>query len=353
MALDRATLAAARRLVRAVGDEADDATRDMTRAWLLAWRTLAPTWRQVILAIISARRAGQHPTKWTLASNQQVRRALHYTYVTTDDLARRAEAITTAAAVRSISFTAEQYPLVMALQLPESLRDEYLVRFTGAPPPGALGQMIDRTRQTIHAVHRPLSEYAVQAIKQQLILGIASGRHNNASAAAMVRIVRDALDLPLTRAVNIARTEVLDAYRRAGALFDAANSDVLAGWRWHATLDRRTCPSCWSKHGTLYSLDTPGPWDHQQGRCARVPELRSWSELGIGGREPQSALPDARAVFAGLSDADKLAVMGPARLALLTSGAVRWEDLSIRRPVDGWRDSFASRTVSDLTNLQV
>ncbi len=91
-------------------------------------------------------------------------------------------------------------------------------------------------------------------------------------------------------------------------------------------------------HGTEHNLDETGPNDHQQGRCARVPKVKTWRELGFDLDEPQDVTPDARAWFEGLSREDQVKVMGPDRLAALDAG-VPWHELAQRRVNRGWRDS--------------
>ncbi len=67
----------------------------------------------------------------------------------------------------------------------------------------------------------------------------------------------------------------------------------------------------------------PGPYDHQQGRCARLPRTKSWRELGFDLDEPASLLPDAETVFEALPADDQLAIMGGVRLELLRPGGRR------------------------------
>lgn len=111
------------------------------------------------------------------------------------------------------------------------------------------------------------------------------------------------------------------------------------------------CPACWSMHGTVHPVTEPGPLDHQQGRCARCPKVKPWSQMGIAGDEPADLIPDARKVFVGLPEVDQVAIMGSARLNLLRSGHISWEDLPQRRVTAGWRDSYAPRRVRDLQDL--
>ena len=104
-------------------------------------------------------------------------------------------------------------------------------------------------------------------------------------------------------------------------------------------------------HGTIHDLDEPGPIDHQQGRCARVPVSKSWRDLGIDIPEPPSVVPDALASFRAMPKSDQLAVLGHTRLALLDSGRIRWSDLATRRQTDGWRDSIIPTPLADLVKL--
>ena len=106
---------------------------------------------------------------------------------------------------------------------------------------------------------RPLGELlaelgpaAGEAVRSGLVRGMALGRH----PTVIARGIRTALGGDAARAVTIARTEILRAYRESSRAFYRANSDVVTGWLWHATLDAgRTCPVCWAMHGTFHALD--------------------------------------------------------------------------------------------------
>ena len=108
------------------------------------------------------------------------------------------------------------------------------------------------------------------------------------------------------------------------------------------------CPSCWSMHGSVHDVDEPGPLDHQQGRCAAIPAVKPWAELGFDIDEPASVVPDARALFDDLPLEQQTAIMGAEKLKLLQSGQIEWADLSTRRQTDGWRDSFVPTSLADL-----
>lgn len=105
-------------------------------------------------------------------------------------------------------------------------------------------------------------------------------------------------------------------------------------------------------HGTEHSVDTPGPWDHQSGRCARMPRVRPWRDLGIDIPEPDDDfLPKGPDRFAQLDHAQQLAIMGPRRLALLDAGTATLADLAVLRTPTGWRPSYAPMPVRDLEAL--
>ena len=132
-----------------------------------------------------------------------------------------------------------------------------------------------RTLQQITVRHWYLNAAATDAMKHALTVGVTLGRNPKQVAARMVRAVQGNFEGGLARALVIARTEQLDAYRAAAQAHHAANRDILQGWQWYAELDHRTCASCISHHGETHPLDEPGPLDHHQGRCTRLPSSGS------------------------------------------------------------------------------
>lgn len=351
MAVTSSVLTDSRRLVTLVGDSADDATRTLTASWNAEWLALVVLWRRATEELADLRRQGRAHGSRAALGLTTVRVAVALTQLAIDNLVRQAEVVDMRSARTAVGLVQSMYPQIVGGQYPPHLRADGAFRASWKLEPTAYDEMLRRVQQTIHALHMPLSDDSVIAMKTELVHGISDGDNGEDVARTTAR-VQAAWDLTLTRAVNIARTEILDAYRNAMWRSDQANSDVLAGWVWTSALDRRTCPGCWSKHGTVYPASTPGPWDHQQGRCARVPVVRPWRELGIDLEEPPGAIRDARSVFDGLDEKDQLKIMGPARLAALRAGQVEWSDLAIRRSTSGWRDSFAARSVSDLLNLK-
>ncbi len=349
MAVTRRTLRLVARLRRVVGTLADDTVRDLTHSWVSAWSRLIGGWRIAASDLAAlAQRLERYPGPWDVARLGSVQSSLQATAAELDALALGAATSIGDAAAAAIRATAEQEPGVIGSQLPRA----YPVRH---PMEYALAAIITRTRQAITAQTRPLSADAQDALRRGLVTGVALGQHPSKIASAVVARVDGAFNGGLTRASVVARTEVLDAHRAASRQVHTENADVLEGWRWLATVTgrsaHRTCTSCWALHGRLFSADTAGPLDHQQGRCARVPVTRSWADLGIDGDEPADNFPDARAIFADLPRDQQVAVMGPARHALWASGAVDFDDLAELVDNPGWRPSYRPRSVASLQRL--
>jgi SPP1 gp7 family putative phage head morphogenesis protein len=315
----------------------DGAAASTAAAWDRAWRVAAIEWETAADVIAGLRDDGTWPTRTEIDRERRARRALAVTRALLDDVIGSAVTTATTAARRAVDEALAGRPQLITSQVPPTAPEvgARVVDVTHAQ----VVAVVDRTTTRITALHRPLSAVGVAAVHDQVIRGVLTGDGPRSAAARMVTQARAGFDLPMTRALVIARTEILDAHRTAAAVWDRSNGHVVAGWQWLAALDRRTCPSCWAMHGTTHPPEDPGPQDHQQGRCTRVPLARPWSALGITAPEPPSAMPDARTVFAGLPEADQVHVMGRARLDLLGSGEVGWADLTTLRTTTGWRDS--------------
>lgn len=328
----------------------DQATLDITRAWITAWNEVAPEWEAAIGELIAAGKDGKWPTRRQVLRAERAARALQVTREALDGLAAHAGVTITRTIPTVLELTETIHGQLLASQYPVQAGSTATVMAGfGKVNPDAIDAIVRRTTRQIESLNRPLARDAAAAMRSTLIRGVTLGENPRRAAARMLERVQGRFDGGRVRALVIARTEILDAHRAGALAADKANRDVLAGWEWIAQLDRRTCPSCWSQHGTRHALDEPGPLDHQQGRCARLPITKSWRQLGFDIDDPPSVVPDAQATFRALPRDDQLAVMGKARLDLLDSGDATWADLSQRRTTSGWRDSFAPTPVSALT----
>lgn len=352
MAVTRRTLWLLDQLRRAVGAQTDDTVRTLTRAWVTSWDALEGAWVQALADVVNIyATTGTWPPAWRLARLERLAAAHLSTAQALAALTTATQATTGAGIGEVVAATAAAEPAIMASQLPAAVAAAAVKQYAAAIAPSALEAIAVRARQQVTVLAWPLSTEATDAMRRALIVGVATGSHPRDVARDMLRQVQGAFNGGLSRATVIARTEMLDAYRATSAQVHQANENVLAGWQWIATLDARTCPSCWGMHGTVHPLSQPGPWDHQQGRCARIPKIKSWAELGIDAPEPMDLVPDAAQRFAALPAADQRRVMGPGRLALLQAGQISLADIPVRRETPAWRPSYVPRSVRDLQRI--
>ena len=330
-----------------VNETVDAATDDLIRSWAYAWQLVATDWEAAI-AELQQLGDGTWPTRAQIRRASRAQAALEATYEGLQTLADQA-GITITTGISDVVQAASGQVDVIRSQLPD---DDLLVSVRAElfrADPRQIESIIVRTQTQVTKSLAPIAGDAFETIRETLVRGIAFGQNPRTVARRMVRGLQLGHSQALTRAMVIARTEMLDAHRDAAQAHEDANTAVLQDWVWVASLDTRCCPSCWAMHGTHHDLQEKGPEDHPQGRCARLSRTKSWADLGFDLEEPPSLLPDAQATFAALPRAGQLEVMGSKRLQLLDDDAIDWDDLSRRQDNPGWRPSHTVTPLKDLT----
>lgn len=172
------------------------------------------------------------------------------------------------------------------------------------------------------------------AVEQALIEGVTLGENPRKVA----RRVRDAFGGSLTRALRVARTEQLRAYRESSRATWQENEDRVAGWQWlSARQPGRTCASCWAMHGQIFPLDTP-LGSHPACRCGQVPVLKS---------APAFIAETGEELFAKLKPAQQLATLGSAKFAAYKAGSIALRDLVGIRQSKAWGTTRSERGLKD------
>lgn len=181
--------------------------------------------------------------------------------------------------------------------------------FFTRPPAEAIEALIGAASDgsPLNELFGELFDYA-DDIAETFASGLAAGLNPREIAD----MLRHAFGVPLTRALTIARTETLRAYREAAWLSFQQNRDIISGWIWISAADRRSCVSCIAMHGSRHRLDERLD-DHPNGRCVMAPIVRGFPAPNIA--------PGAER-FAALSLEDQLRVMGPAMLAAWRDGLI-------------------------------
>lgn len=232
---------------------------------------------------------------------------------------------------------------MITAQMGGTLRSELRSSVVAASP-DQIAEIVARSTDRIVSQSMPLGADAERIMRREIRRGVAVGENPRQTARRMVRALEDASDLQLSRAMTIARTEQIDASRRAAQSTEERNTDVLAGWEWQAHSDERLCPACLSMHGTRYDTEIPGPLGHPNCRCSRIPVTKTWAELGFTGMTDPEPIGETREqVLDSMSDEDMRRMLGARGYQAWKAGDYPPEKWAVRRESDDWRASYQVR----------
>lgn len=111
--------------------------------------------------------------------------------------------------------------------------------------------------------------------KSRVTAAIRTAIINGQTVDEATQSVRDVLDNSRIGAERITRTAIAHVTNAARAETYIANSDVLKGVKWVATLDSRTCAECGALDGRVFPVKTARrPPAHLSCRCVMVPVTR-------------------------------------------------------------------------------
>jgi len=314
----------------------DGHASEWTAAWADAWADI----RQELEDAITALAEGGDVPAWKIARDRRVAAGLAAAGDALEQLVAQAGGRMTADVERVLGLGVDGELAMIATQLPPT-PDLMPIRPNGP----ATAAILARTQQAILSDLAPVPAEVEQAMRAELVRGIVRGDNPRETARRIVDRTGQHFNGGLARALNVSRTEMLDAMRAGQHATDQANGGVLSGWIWSAHLDSRTCRSCIGMHGTVHPITEPGPIDHHQGRCARVPRTKTWAELGFPGiDEPDTGLPDAGVWFEGLSEQEQRSLLTAAGYDAWKRGDYPMGDWTTRRTNTGWRDSMVPST---------
>lgn len=243
--------------------------REMAQRWLQVERALEAQIALLAREVAEAREAGRAVTPERLPRMERYQRLLVQVQREAGEYAAWAERLT----------TSEQRALAR-------LGAEHAAQATAASAEGVIGAYFDRL--PVAAVEAmaglagdgsPLARLfveiapeAAQGLTQALVRGVALGQHPSVVARAMA----EGASLGLTRALTIARTEQLRAYRTA-SLMQYEASGLVRAYKRLAARDGRTCAGCLAADGREYPLSVAFA-AHPNCRCALVPVVRGVAE---------------------------------------------------------------------------
>ena len=183
---------------------------------------------------------------------------------------------------------------------------------------------------------------------------VRSGMLHGATGDEMARTVRDLMGVLMRNAQALVRTSVITVNNAAHMACYEANSDIMAGYQWVATLDPRTCPSCGALDGKVWPWGDshPVPSLHWGCRCMGCGVTKSWEQLAkeAGGNtelarkldqmpEGTRASMDGQVAvsntydkwLAGKTEAEQKAILGTKRFNLMQKGKLTLRDLTDQR----------------------
>jgi SPP1 gp7 family putative phage head morphogenesis protein len=173
-----------------------------------------------------------------------------------------------------------------------------------------------------------LGPEAAREVREALVTGLVAGE----GPRAVARRFREALGGSQARALLIARTETIRAYRNSTQRIYEANADVLAGWMWLSARSSRTCVVCWAKDGEVFPVEKPMP-AHVSCRCTMIPLTDKTQAVGLG---------SGPGLFAEMDEGAQERILGPTRFEAFKAGAGLSEFVTLERS-RRWGDSYAVR----------
>lgn len=212
-----------------------------------------------------------------------------------------------------------------------------------------------RNGKPLDTLFRGWGDVAADAAKQTLFTGVALGWNPQQTARAMAQALGAE---SYARALTIARTETLGAWRDAQVATYRANDDVCGGWLWSASKSVNTCAMCLAMDGTRHTLDETLD-SHPNCACAALPITKSWADiLGAVGVDASGIRETSIAAsyqtgadwFDAQPAATQRAVLGPAKYAAFSAGDLSLSDLVGVAHDGAWG---ASRYEKSLKQLKV
>ena len=247
---------------------------DVVARYAVAWQALKPEIDRLTAQLEADRKAGLTVSATTVRSRTDLRRLLRRIEEEAGEAARQVSAEITEAQISAVmQGTGDANRLMVSALGPPPVP---YASWTPAAPSMAALQIAGFTASgaPLGELLAELGPAAAARSREALIRAVILGRNPRETA----RELRTVLGGNAARALTIARTESLRAYREATRASYAASRDVVNGWAWQATLDGRTCQVCWAMHGSQHPVDESLA-SHPSCRCALVPVTKGRAAL--------------------------------------------------------------------------
>lgn len=155
--------------------------------------------------------------------------------------------------------------------------------------------------------------------------------------ARTATLIKDDLSAGLNKALQIARTEQLRAYRESTRQ-QYIESGVVKGYMRISARDVRVCPACIMADGNILLLETSFE-EHVQGRCTLVPNV-------IGAPDP--TWQTGKQWFMTQPPEVQKQIIGPGRFDAWQGGQFKLDDLITKRTNRTWGNALVPTPLKDL-----
>ena len=191
----------------------------------------------------------------------------------------------------------------------------------------------------LHALFAKNWSATITEIEKALTIGISTGQ----GPAWIASRMKEAAQVPIKRAMLIARTEVNRAYR-AATLETMRSSKAVIGYR-RMCYPPTACFACLMMDGEFYekALDFS---DHPNGKCAAVPVTRQYDPISDADWERERG----QAWFERQTPEKQKALMGVGRYELWQQGKVNLRDMVYIKENTTWGGSPAIKSLRELNN---
>jgi hypothetical protein len=286
--------------------------RDMAQRWLTVERSLEAAMQALAQQAAELQANGQRLSRNQLYEMERYRGLIGQAYAETSKYQRWAQDLIEQRKVEMAQMGAESSR--------EMIRASYLDAGTVVSTFDVLPAEAVEAMAALTSPGAPLQRLlqdayseSVQRLTDTLLASTAKGINPRKTA----RMMADAMAGNLDRALRIARTEQLRAFRSA-ATEQMKASGVVTGWIWRSAMQSTTCLSCLAMDGTVHDLDEELN-DHPEGRCFRQPIVE--------GLEPLQATSGAD-WFATLDPEQQETMMGTAKYEAWKEGRFDFSNLA-------------------------
>ena len=175
-------------------------------------------------------------------------------------------------------------------------------------------------------------------VQDRLIRTLTNGIAQGWNAKKTAKLIRNDLAEGLNKALVIARSETMRAYR-TGAAEQYTRSGAVKGVVRMCAHTPLTCLACLADEGqTVYPADKPLP-DHPNGRCTPIPWIKGMEKPGFEKGE---------AYVKSLSEPEQRALMGRGRFEAWKEGKVSFGDFATRTEHAVWGGGLQVTRIADL-----